>query len=109
MAMDKAVLGQAIADRILTMVPFGIIVPNDTKASMREFWTMIADEIIKHITENAEIEMDVTSAAYSGSVTLLNTEGQQVSFGSSGIVVAAEGVPIGEPITQAGTGTGTIS
>lgn len=61
MAMDKDVLGQAIRDRILTMVPFGIIVPNDIKASMAEFWTAIADEIIKHIQENAEVKITVTT------------------------------------------------
>ena len=109
MAMNKDVLGQAIVDRILTMVPFGIIVPDDTKDSMRTFWTAIADEIINHIAQNAEIDVEVISREYSGGVTLLNTEGQQVSFGSSGIVVTSDGVPVGEPITQAGVGTGAIS
>lgn len=88
MAMDKDVLGQAIADRILTMVPFGIVVPNDTKASMREFWTMIADEIIKHITENGAISVTTTA---------------------TGTILDATGTPIPDQTCQTtGTGSGTI-
>jgi len=92
MAMDKAVLGQAIADRILTMVPFGIVVPNDTKASMREFWTMIADEIIKHITENGAISVTVETTA-------------------TGVILDATGTPVPDQTCQTtgtGSGTGTI-
>jgi hypothetical protein len=91
MAMDKAVLGQAIADRILAMVPFGIIVPNDTKASMREFWTAIADEIITHITENAVIPIMVETTA-------------------TGVVLDATGTPIPNQTCQTtGTGSGTAT
>jgi len=89
MAMDKEVLGQAIADRILTMVPFGIVVPNDTKASMREFWTMIADEIITHITANGVISVTTTA---------------------SGVILDATGTPIpDQSCSTSGTGSGTIA
>jgi hypothetical protein len=89
MAMDKDVLGQAIADRILTMVPFGVVVPDDTKASMREFWTAIADEIISHITANGEISVTTTA---------------------TGVILDATQTPIpDESCVTSGTGTGTIS
>lgn len=80
MAMDKAVLGQAIADRILTMVPFGIVVPNDTKAIMREFWTAIAEEIITHITENGVVTVQTSATG-----TVTDTTCTTTGTGSGGI------------------------
>lgn len=84
MAMDKTVLGKALAD--LVMSPDA---PADMKTKITAQWTDIAGAIIDHITQNAQITV------------------------ASGIAVSAAGVGVspGSPlsVTGATTGTGTAT
>jgi hypothetical protein len=71
MAMNKDVLGAALKDRMLSMVPLGVVVPSATQSQMAEFWTAVADEVIKHIKENAQVQVtvNVTGTAVGGVCT----------------------------------------
>jgi hypothetical protein len=66
MAMDKDVLGLALKNRILSMVPSGVVVPSGTQATMEEFWKAVADEIIKHIQQNGIVNVTCTGTASGG-------------------------------------------
>lgn len=84
MAMDKVVLGKAIADLIIDANA-----PADMKATITAQWTEIAGAIIDHIKANAQITV------------------------KSGITLSAAGVGVatGDPlaVTGATTGTGTAT
>lgn len=59
MAMDKDVLGAAIAERLL---PVGA--PDDFKAVVVDVWMKVADEVIKHIEKNTTFAGISTSIVF---------------------------------------------
>lgn len=54
MAMNKAVLGKALADLVISPDA-----PADQQATILQMWTDIADAIITHIQDNAVVQAGI--------------------------------------------------
>jgi len=64
MALDKDRLGNAIVDRIKTLI--GEPLEAGSEAELRVFWKAISDEIITEFIDNAEILIDTFTAVAPG-------------------------------------------
>lgn len=80
MAMNKALLGKAIAAKVLDKDA-----PEEMKQAIESMWTDIAGEIISHIQSNAQVIV------------------------AAGIPVSTAGSPTAQTGSTTSTGTGTIS